>query len=147
MATNKPDPKAVEAELLCGNASDNIYLTFKGGCRETVQLMDCYRCTGCGGRFHKDCILKHFELEKEHDWGRQEERQQLDAIIKSSNQDWNDMLDRAVAGEVVKITRNGVELTIHSLDGMHDGMSRVVESAMTLGEELAKHKSIQKELS
>lgn len=66
-----------EAELLCGNASDNLYLTFKGGCRDALTYKDAYRCTGCGGRFHKDCILKHFELEKEHDWGRQQERLSL----------------------------------------------------------------------
>lgn len=62
------------AEILCGNAGDNIYLTFKGGCRTTLTYKDCYRCTGCGGRFHKKCILEHFKFEEAHDWGRQEER-------------------------------------------------------------------------
>lgn len=65
------------SKLLCGNASDNLYLTFKGGCRGLLELQDCYRCTGCGGRFHKDCILEHFKLEESHDWGRQQEREEL----------------------------------------------------------------------
>lgn len=52
--------------------------------------------------------------------------------------EWNDMLDRAANGEVVKLTRNGIELTINSLDGMHDGMSRVVNTAMALGAEIEK---------
>lgn len=60
--------------VLCGNASDSIYLTFKGGCRKDLPIEDAYRCTGCGGRFHKDCIMEHFKLEALHDWGRQEER-------------------------------------------------------------------------
>lgn len=66
-----------EPGQLCGNASDSFYLTFKGGCREQVAYVDAYRCTGCGGRFHKDCILEHFKLEAGHDWGRQEERETL----------------------------------------------------------------------
>lgn len=67
--------------VLCGNASDSIYLTFKGGCRLPMEIEDTYRCTGCGGRFHKDCILQHFELETEHDWGRQQEREAMRAVI------------------------------------------------------------------
>jgi len=63
--------------ILCGNASDNLYLTFKGGCRKELTYQECYRCTGCGGRFHKDCILEHFKLEAKHDWGRQAERQRI----------------------------------------------------------------------
>lgn len=70
--------------ILCGNAGENVYLTFKGGCRGDLTYQDCYRCTGCGGRFHKDCILKHFELEEQHDWGRQAERKALLAAINDT---------------------------------------------------------------
>lgn len=63
--------------ILCGNASDSLYLTFKGGCRKELTHEECYRCTGCGGRFHKECALEHFKLEASHDWGRQQEREQL----------------------------------------------------------------------
>lgn len=63
----------------CGNAnpSGNVYLTSKGGCRKELRVEDAYRCTGCDVFFHKDCILKHFELEKKHDWGREEERKRI----------------------------------------------------------------------
>lgn len=71
------------SEILCGNASDNLYLTFKGSCRKDLTYKEAYRCTGCGGRFHKDCILEHFKLEEKHDWGRQEERKNLVAKVSS----------------------------------------------------------------
>jgi len=63
----------------CGNANPNgnVALNFKGGCGQKLELKDAYRCTGCGGWFHKDCIFKHFDLEKEHDWGRQQERNEI----------------------------------------------------------------------
>lgn len=63
----------------CGDANPkgNIYMTFKGGCERNLNIADAYRCTGCGGWFHKDCILKHFEEEKSHDWGRQQERERI----------------------------------------------------------------------
>ncbi len=35
-----------------------------------LEMKDAYRCVGCGGWFHYDCILKHFELEKGHDNAR-----------------------------------------------------------------------------
>jgi hypothetical protein len=57
-------------EKLCGNAGSNVYLTYKGGCRKPLAMKDAYRCGGCGGWFHKECLYKHFELEKEHDYGR-----------------------------------------------------------------------------
>ncbi len=63
----------------CGEANQkgNIQLTYKGGCRKELKIEDAYRCVGCGGWFHKECILKHFELEKEHDYGRQQERKEI----------------------------------------------------------------------
>lgn len=72
------------SEVTCGDANPtgNVALTYKGGCMKKIDIHDAYRCTGCGGCFHKDCILKHFELEKKHDYGRNEERKQIRARIK-----------------------------------------------------------------
>lgn len=66
-------------EKECGNANPkgNIALTYKGGCGKQIDIENAYRRTGCGGWFHKECILKHFKLEKDHDWGRHEERKQI----------------------------------------------------------------------
>jgi len=66
-------------KVMCGDANPNgnVYMTSKGGCRRSANIQDMYRCTGCGVWFHKDCILEHFKLEKEHDWGRQEERKEI----------------------------------------------------------------------
>lgn len=65
--------------IKCGNAGDNVVLTFKGGCSHELTYEDAYRCTGCDGRFHKNCIIRHFELEKDHDWGRLQERKAIEA--------------------------------------------------------------------
>ena len=56
----------------CGNANPNgnIALKYKGGCGKELNIKDAYRCTGCGGWFHKECILKHFKEEQKHDVGR-----------------------------------------------------------------------------
>jgi len=58
--------------MKCGDANPkgNISLFYKGGCKKELKLKDSYRCTGCGGRFHYECILKHFELEEGHDNAR-----------------------------------------------------------------------------
>ncbi len=63
-------------DMKCGDAnpSGNIALFYKGSCAQVLDISDAYRCTGCDARFHKFCILSHFRLEKEHDYGRQEER-------------------------------------------------------------------------
>ncbi len=64
----------------CGiNPESNVHLVFRGGCEKLLTPEESYRCTGCNQRFHKDCIIEHFKLEKEHDWGRKDERQ---AVIK-----------------------------------------------------------------
>lgn len=59
-------------KLKCGDAnpSGNVSFLFKGGCGKMVEIKDAYRCTGCGGWFHLDCILKHFEEEEGHDNAR-----------------------------------------------------------------------------
>ncbi|HOH62100.1 MAG TPA: hypothetical protein PK698_06490 [Bacilli bacterium] len=70
--------------MKCGDANigGNIKLVYKGGCYKNLELKDAYRCAGCGGWFHKDCIMKHFELEKEHDVGRNDLRQKVIILIK-----------------------------------------------------------------
>lgn len=66
-------------KIECGDANPkgNVRFTYKGGCRKEIDIIEAYRCVGCGSWFHKECILKHFELEKEHDYGRQAERKRL----------------------------------------------------------------------
>jgi len=88
-------------KLICGNASDNLYLTFKGGCRKLLEIESCYRCTGCGGRFHKDCILEHFKLEATHDWGRQQERERIAKDIWEDEQKANKALHEMMGNKVL----------------------------------------------
>jgi len=56
----------------CGDANPkgNVMLTYKGGCTKELDVTEAYRCVGCGGWFHLDCILKHFQLEEGHDISR-----------------------------------------------------------------------------
>ena len=70
--------------MKCGDANSkgNILLTYKGGCRKPLKLKDAYRCVGCGGYFHKECILKNFELEKKHDIGRNDLREKILKLLK-----------------------------------------------------------------
>lgn len=67
------DPKSV---VTCGDANPtgNVALSYKGGCMKKLDIHDAYRCTGCSGWFHLDCILRHFKLESEHDIGREAQR-------------------------------------------------------------------------
>jgi hypothetical protein len=69
--------------MKCGDANPkgNVALFYKGGCRKELKIEEAYRCTGCGGYFHKDCITKHFELEKKHDYGKEKLRQEIKEII------------------------------------------------------------------
>jgi hypothetical protein len=59
-------------KVRCGDANPNgnVWFLFKGGCGKDLDIKDAYRCTGCGGFFHLDCIFKHFELEEGHDYAR-----------------------------------------------------------------------------
>lgn len=59
-------------KVTCGDANPtgNIALFYKGGCGKQLDVRESYRCTGCGGWFHHDCILKHFEEEEGHDVAR-----------------------------------------------------------------------------
>lgn len=70
-------------KIKCGDANPNgnIYAFYKGGCEKEINKIESYRCTGCGGWFHKECILKHFKLEKKHDWGRIEEQNRIINMI------------------------------------------------------------------
>lgn len=69
--------------IKCGDANPggNVALSYKGGCGKEADLKDMYRCVGCGAWFHLDCIKKHFELEKDHDVGRQELRDKLQRCV------------------------------------------------------------------
>lgn len=55
-------------KLSCGdaNSNGNVAIWYKGGCQKRLVMKDSYRCTGCGGWFHFDCIFNHFELERDH---------------------------------------------------------------------------------
>ena len=64
--TTTPKPSADTVKCGYANPNGNVTFTFKGGCGKPVSLKDCYRCTGCGGRFHRNCIFDHFEKEKGH---------------------------------------------------------------------------------
>lgn len=57
-----------EGMVTCGDANPkgNIAFYYKGSCGLQLSIKDAYRCTGCGGWFHRDCIFKHFEEEKDH---------------------------------------------------------------------------------
>ncbi len=59
-------------KIKCGDANPhgNIAMTSKGGCGKELDILDAYRCTGCGVHFHLDCIYKHFEEEEGHDVAR-----------------------------------------------------------------------------
>lgn len=72
-------------KVKCGDANPkgNIALKYKGGCGEELNMEDAYRCTGCGGWFHKECILKHFKLERKHDVGRNDLKKEIINIINN----------------------------------------------------------------
>lgn len=75
----------------CGiNPESNVHLVYRGGCEKPLTIEDAYRCTGCNQRFHKDCILEHFKQEKDHDWGRADERQkvlaEVEGVLESKKQ-------------------------------------------------------------
>jgi len=57
-------------KIKCGDANPkgNVAMLFKGGCGKDLKIEDAYRCTGCGGYFHLDCIFEHFKLEEKHDY-------------------------------------------------------------------------------
>lgn len=58
--------------MICGDANPkgNVMMLYKGSCGKELDITEAYRCVGCGGWFHLDCILKHFELEEGHDTAR-----------------------------------------------------------------------------
>ena len=72
-------------KIKCGDANPkgNVSFLYKGGCGKELNIKDAYRCTGCGGWFHKKCILKHFKLEKTHDFGRNSLRKEIIYRIKN----------------------------------------------------------------
>ena len=46
--------------MKCGdaNTNGNIELFYKGACKKVLKVKDSYRCIGCSGYFHLDCILQ-----------------------------------------------------------------------------------------
>lgn len=86
-------------KVVCGDANPggNVAFTFKGGCRKEVDITDAYRCVGCGGWFHYDCILKHFEEEFDHDKARSALKQIKDSTTSDTI--------RAICDEGLKPTR------------------------------------------
>ena len=83
------------ATVKCGDANPkgNIALNFKGGCGKDVDIAEAYRCTGCGGHFHLDCIKKHFELEKEHDVGRAKVKKEIEVYIINNTKPSNEIMN------------------------------------------------------
>lgn len=69
----------------CGDANPGggIKFLFKGGCDKELETEDAYRCVGCGGYFHRDCIFNHFESEAGHDYSRFALRQIAEIIEKA----------------------------------------------------------------
>lgn len=63
----------------CGDANKkgNVKLFYLGGCKKELDTEKAYRCVGCGGWFHPNCIKEHFKLEKKHDYGREQLRQDI----------------------------------------------------------------------
>lgn len=68
--------------LFCGDANKggDIALWFRGACKESIELEKSFRCTGCGGWFHFDCIFDHFEQERDHSIAHNALRRILDCI-------------------------------------------------------------------
>jgi hypothetical protein len=54
---------------------------------------------------------------------------------------WKELLDRAVAGEVIKIERGGVTFYLGTSDGLSEGQMRIVNTAMDLGKHIAEHQA------
>ena len=56
-------PEENITKVECGNANPkgNVALSFKGGCGKKLDIKDAYRCVGCGGWFHKECIKSRFK--------------------------------------------------------------------------------------
>jgi hypothetical protein len=73
-------------KMKCGNANSkgNISLFYLGSCKKELNIDDAYRCTGCDGWFHKECIKNHFKMEKKHDWGREAEKKLMIKKIKKA---------------------------------------------------------------
>lgn len=52
---------------------------------------------------------------------------------------WDELLERAVNGEVLKIRRFGVTFYLGTAAGLAAGQQRVVDAAMNLGQQIEKH--------
>lgn len=54
-------PHAVAPIRLCGKVEGDFSLKYKGGCMETVDMEEGFRCADCCAYFHRDCIKEHFK--------------------------------------------------------------------------------------
>ena len=108
-------------KIQCGNANPkgNVSLFYKGGCKKELELKDAYRCTGCGGWFHKECILKHFELEREHDYGRKNERARLRIKIEG-------MKNKAKLPAGLKFKKNDIK-KLEMIESWNHAIDKVIE--------------------
>lgn len=93
-------------KIKCGDANPNgnVELFFRGGCKEEIKIEESYRCTGCGGFFHLECIFKHFELEKDHDYARNALRELKDKIEKDMNK-----CQRTERRDLLEIIKKGLD--------------------------------------
>jgi len=85
-------------KVKCGDASGggNIAMSYKGGCGEELDIKDAYRCVGCGGWFHLDCILKHFQEEEGHDVARYNLKK-IKEYIGDRDRNITDLCDKGLA--------------------------------------------------
>ncbi len=88
-------------KIKCGDANPhrNIAMTSKGGCGKKLDILDAYRCTGCGVYFHLDCIYKHFEEEENHDVARNALKRIYDFTLETSEVD---IKNRRLLQKIVK---------------------------------------------
>lgn len=70
IADRQPPTKYMKIKCGDANPNGNISLFYKGGCKQELNIEEAYRCVGCGGWFHYECILSHFRLERGHDNAR-----------------------------------------------------------------------------
>lgn len=90
-------------KIKCGDANPGggIDRFYNGGCKKELDLIDAYRCAGCGGYFHLDCIYDHFEMDEEHDDARNALKSIIDGI-KSYKIDQSQMIIHEIYRKCLK---------------------------------------------
>jgi len=101
-------------KINCGDANPNgnVEFTYKGGCKKALKIKDAYRCVGCGGYFHKECILEHFELEKAHDIGRNKLKEKVINLLKNFFNDGIFAITPDSSKQLIKIIKKTMKKTI-----------------------------------